>query len=1279
MGDNGPATSASVGAHSVAIGADGSVYIADLQGCVRQVTPDGIIHTFAGQCFNSGFSGDGGPATSAQLSLPEDLAIGPDGSLYIADTDNQRIRRVDPRGIITTVAGSGPTATGSFSGDGGPAVQATLQQPWVVDVAADGTIYIADLDNGRIRRVAPDGTIKTIAGDGSNDQFGNNVPAITASLNSPLKVRLARDGSFYIVELNGFVVRQVGTDGIIRAFAGGGSGPFGSGDGGPATTATLRNPRDAAVGPDGSVYILDDAPTVRRVTPDGIISTFAGVVDNYTFGGDLGPAAAATFGVSEGIRVAPDNSVYLADSADNRVRRVQATLTGFSSATNFSLPSGDGRQVYVFDASGRHLQTLDAFTKAILYQFAYDGGGRVATVTDVDGNVTQINHDTSGNLTSVIGPFGLQTTFTPDSHGYLASATDPASQQTQFTYDTNGLMLTKTNPRGGLSQYSYDSLGRLSEDQDPAGGSKTLTRADTETGFTVTKTTGLGRQSTYQTTSSSTGTFGRQNTLANGLQSSLQFTPDGTTTVTLPDGTTTTTTEQPDPRIGFGMLSPTLSVTTRTTSGLTSTRTTTRTVTLSGDIQTAFTEQTSVNGDVWTKAFDANALTWTTTSPAGRPSVTTIDVAGRPAQIAIPNVAPFTFAYDSHGRLTTTAQGSRTWTQAYDAQGYVAAVTDPLGHALSYTNDAVGRPTQTTLPDGRFLGTGYDADSNTSSMTLPSHGQHLFTYSPVEELASYTPPSVSSASPTTSYAYDLDRNLKTMTRPDGVALTYGYDSAGRLQTTTYPQGTLSVAYSSTSGQVSSRTAASGELLQYGYDGFLRNSVAWSGPVAGSLSLGFDNNFRMTSQTVNGTALAFGYDLDGLLTGAGALTLSLDLQNGRLTGTTLGSMTDTYTYDVNGLFASYTAKHSGTTLYSEAVLRDAVGRITQKTETVQGTTNVWGYTFDTAGRLTDVTEDGNFFSHYGYDADDNRTTYTNTSGTVNPTYDAQDRLTAYGGATYGYTANGELTSKTVGGQTTSYTYDALGNLLHVGPPTGSAIDYVIDGENRRVGKKLAGTLSQGFLYQDALNVVAQLDGSGNLVGRYVFGSKPNVADYFTTSAGMFRILSDHLGSPRLIVNASTGAVVEEIDYDEFGNITNDTSPGLTPFGFAGGLYDKDAGFVRFGARDYDASVGRWTSKDPIRFTGGLNLYGYLGNDPVNDVDSFGLMDGSEPPPAPSPPPVCAAPDPNCLNKCAAAYGDAIGRCYQEYGANSLPQAQCLHRADKALDRCNFICQPISAHP
>jgi RHS repeat-associated protein len=567
------------------------------------------------------------------------------------------------------------------------------------------------------------------------------------------------------------------------------------------------------------------------------------------------------------------------------------------------------------------------------------------------------------------------------------------------------------------------------------------------------------------------------------------------------------------------------------------------------------------------------------------------------------------FVYDTHGRLISRTQGSRTWSATYDANGYLASSTDPLSEVTSYTNDALGRPTTTVFPDSRMLGTTYDPSGSVTQVVLPSTASHAFSFTPVELTSSYGPPSLGSGSWSTGYVYDLDRKPTTVTRPDGATISYGYDSAGVLQSTTYPQGTLMTYADDSTGLVYSASSGSGEATAYTYDGKLLTNTTWSGPVSGSLTLGFDNNFRMTSQNVNGTSLSFGYDADGLLTGAGSLTRALDSTNGRVTGTTLGSMTDSYSYDANGLLSTYTAKYGGTTLYSESVTRDALGRITQKTETVQGTTHVWEYTFDATGRLTDVTEDGSFYSHYGYDADDNRTTYTNASGTVSPTYDAQDRLLTYGSASYTYTSNGELTGKTDGTGATSYTYDALGNLLDVTPPSGTPIDYVIDDKNRRVGKEVGGTLVTGFLYQDALNVVAQFDGSGNLVARYVFGSKPNVPDYYTTPSGTFRILSDHLGSPRLVVDTSSGSVVEQIDFDEFGNVTNDSSPGLTPFGFAGGLYDADTRLVRFGARDYDASLGRWTSKDPIRFDGGnMGLYEYAANDPVNGSDANGMFAG-----------------------------------------------------------------------
>jgi RHS repeat-associated protein len=182
---------------------------------------------------------------------------------------------------------------------------------------------------------------------------------------------------------------------------------------------------------------------------------------------------------------------------------------------------------------------------------------------------------------------------------------------------------------------------------------------------------------------------------------------------------------------------------------------------------------------------------------------------------------------------------------------------------------------------------------------------------------------------------------------------------------------------------------------------------------------------------------------------------------------------------------------------------------------------------------------------------------------------------------------------------------FGNLIQADLPDGRVITYVIDGQNRRIGKKINGALVRAWLYQDQLEPMAELDGAGNVVARFVYGSRPNIPDYIVTASGTLRIFSDHLGSPRLVVNASTGALVQRLDYDEFGRVTLDSNPGAQPFGFAGGIYDADTGLVRFGARDYDAEVGRWTAKDPIRFHAGVALYDYAAGDPLNFRDGTGL--------------------------------------------------------------------------
>jgi RHS repeat-associated protein len=263
------------------------------------------------------------------------------------------------------------------------------------------------------------------------------------------------------------------------------------------------------------------------------------------------------------------------------------------------------------------------------------------------------------------------------------------------------------------------------------------------------------------------------------------------------------------------------------------------------------------------------------------------------------------------------------------------------------------------------------------------------------------------------------------------------------------------------------------------------------------------------------------------------------------------------------------------------------------------------------------QNGALTATYLYDANGNRLSKTTASGGESGTYDAQDRLLTYGKWGYTYTANGDLLTKTdtSSGQVTNYSYDAQGNLRHVGLPDGRSIDYVIDSENRRVAKKINGAVVRKWIYEDQLKPVAEFDGSGTLLARYLDG----VTVKGSTS---YRVVKDHLGTPRLLVNSSTGAIAQRLDLDEWGQFTADSSAGFQAFGFAGGIYDPDTGLVRFGARDYDPVAGRWTAKDPIRFEGGQpNIYVYVGNSPLNMTDPTGMD----------------------FSKCDAMFGSAVLAC------------------------------------
>jgi sugar lactone lactonase YvrE len=309
-----------------AVGPGGEVFVVDWNNHrVRAVDAGGVIRTVIG----TGRIGDGldGPATSVDLYQPTDLAFDAEGRALLAAWRNHQVMRLSKDGELTTVAGSGKRG---FEGDGALATLAKLDLPSSVAVGPDGALFVADQGNRRVRRVGPDGRITTVAGTGDPGFGGDGGPATQAQLDSPAgqsaspsgKLAVGGDGVLYLADSGNHRVRRVGPDGLVTTVAGTGEAAFG-GDGGPATQAALSRPTDVALAPDGSLYVADtDNSCIRRIGPDAVITTAAGVCGQAGDEGDGGPATSARLQRPFGIHVDPEGRLFIADTFNHRIRVV---------------------------------------------------------------------------------------------------------------------------------------------------------------------------------------------------------------------------------------------------------------------------------------------------------------------------------------------------------------------------------------------------------------------------------------------------------------------------------------------------------------------------------------------------------------------------------------------------------------------------------------------------------------------------------------------------------------------------------------------------------------------------------------------------------------------------------------------------------------------------------------------------------------------------------------------------------------------------------------------
>ncbi len=879
------------------------------------------------------------------------------------------------------------------------------------------------------------------------------------------------------------------------------------------------------------------------------------------------------------------------------------------------------RSPYVFDHRGRHIKTLDMNSGITLTTFNYDTEGRLITIKDQFNNTITINRDVNGKATEVVSPDGYTTKLTVDDFNNLTHAEYDDATAYDFVYQ-NSLMVEETDVRNNVFSRSFDSTGRITQSVDPEGGQWDFFSNKDEFSGVLSYGFTTAEGNTYQSLFSflengdkeTITTFKDLSQLVSTQQGDdLKTSYQSSGVLTVIDNVVDVKTKQEIPHI----------ITTTLPSGLASIVQLDKTYAENGTDTSkttiTVTNNPGVNERVSTLFTDTVAGTGLSTSAQNRTSSTIYDpLTQQVTSQQITGLTASDYQYDNRGRLTTTTSGDRVTTYTYNdvaSKGGLTSVTNAMNQTTDFDYDLMGRLTQTTYYDGSVLTKNYDNNGNLASITPPNQPTHYFNYNSVDKEIDYTPPVVTGvADPSTVYDYDLDRKLTSIIRPDSQLLNFNYTAnTDQLASMEIPRGTYSYTYDAYAN-ITKITAPDTDELSFTYDGNLPLSQTWVGTVAGSVSQTYSTDFMMNQQCVStstsGTnCIDYSYDLDNLITIAGNLTISRESQKaGLIKGSILDNITMVRTNDSFGEMSDEATKFNTTTLLAADYLRDKLGRITERTLNIQGASSTDYYGYNDMGRLVSVTN-GSIITSYVFDDNGNRLSKTIDDGTTpivtNGAYDAQDRLTSYGHCTYQYTANGELSQKTCGTDITSYVYDVLGNLMQVTLPDNTKIDYLIDGLNRRIGKKVNDTLEQGFLYGDQLNPVAELDSSNNIVSQFIYGTKVNVPDYMIKGGVTYKIITDQLGSPRLVVNADTGVVAQQIDYDEFGIITQDTNSNFQPFGFAGGLVDNQTGLTRFGARDYDAQTGRWTSKDPIRFAGGdSNIYGYVFSDPVNFIDPNG---------------------------------------------------------------------------
>ncbi|MBJ7330377.1 MAG: hypothetical protein JHC95_10795 [Solirubrobacteraceae bacterium] len=1164
------------------------------------------------------------------------LAVARDGSVYFGTTDEtskNRIRRIGPDGKLSTIGGQDP-APGNGTGDGGPAKNAKITGLREIAIAPDGAIWLGEASNqyngyvNRIRRIDPSsGIISTEIGGGATDILtgdqGKGSPGAKLNLGgTPRGLSFDNAGDLLFAIPAKHVIERVGGDGLVKRFAGTGQGVTAGNDldyGKEALQTAIADPMIAVQAPNGTYFVRtygaadNGNNTIFAIGADGRTRAVAGEPDCQTGGQyTLGPVSPLEDCIGShaqtGLATTGDSNIIYTDGRI-QVRRVHDPMPGFGEGA-LTIPSADGLELYEFNQNGRHQRTVSASDGHVIAAFGYDAENRLTSITDNDGNKTTIERDATGKPQAIVAPGGQRTEVKIDANGMLGELKNPAGEARKLAYD-KGLLTKLTDPAGGEHVFDYDNTGRLESDLSPDGTKKVLTRTVDGDGFSVTVTTKAGRKTKYAVRNLADGTVERKQTDPTGAVSTALQRPDGTTETTTPSGAKSVIEFAGDPR--FGLQSPYLSkFEVITPSGRKQTITDERTVEMTDpDVPLSLTKFTSTRTQSWTgdgggstsatTRWDRATRTFESTSTEGRKTTQTYDAKGHMVKMTAPGEkVARTLTYDDEGHLKQVVHGDQSATYAYDDKDRVKSTTDALGRKTSLEYDAADRTAAITTPGNRTYRFEYDADGNRTAVKMPGGKVHRLGYTKAGAVKSYTTPKNRAL----ARAFDDDGFVKGLERPSGDTLDLGLDAGGRstgVNPGANSEPDYGLSYVAGDDRVDHWTttpAAGGAALQdiaATYDGDQITSMTYTGKAAGAYSYEYNGQLRLDRmKLVSGgdtVDTAISRDDEGHITKLGGFDLTLNGPSGAASAIKDAKLAAQLEYDDVGRFDAHRTKVNAKDVFDLDLTRDKAGRITQRVEKLGGSTITWVNTYDDDGQLRKTTRNGQAIGAWDYDADGNRTsggaTYDEDgvqTGGMGVTSDANGNVVTRGGWTFTYGPSGNLLRAVGSGKTIDYTYDASGHLVareEGGKKTSFLYGDPDDGDRVTASRGEDGVLTTYLYDQDSR----------------MFALRRGVAQFY--------VGTDQVGSPRVIADAN-GDAVRTIEYDPWGKHLAETGSVQVPVGFAGGVEDQDTGLVRFGQRWYDPQTGRFISRDPTLLNGGqFNFYLYVGNDPVGHTDPTGL--------------------------------------------------------------------------